>query len=240
MATAPKWKDMKKITLFVFLITLLIACSKHSDNIEPNKPQAEILTEKNQQNDATAQYNLGMMFENGDGVPRDFTKAVASLEKAASQGHVNAMYQLGNMYSHQGRDYAKAVIWYEKAASQGHADAMYQLGRMHDRGLSDGPYDDAKALAWLEQAAAQGHTEAMYYLATDYYEDSRADDVKTLAWLEQAAAQGHANAMYNLGSMYANGQGVTQDLAKAKVWYEKHCKTARLSNCEDYVKTNTE
>lgn len=41
------------------------------------------------------------------------------------------------------------------------------------------------------------------------------DDVQAAYWYQQAAGQGHSAALYNLGLMYANGQGVQQDLALA-------------------------
>ena len=39
--------------------------------------------------------------------------------------------------------------------------------------------------------------------------------------LEQAAAKGDAHAMFRLGLVYASGEGVAQDYAKAREWYEK-------------------
>jgi TPR repeat protein len=38
---------------------------------------------------------------------------------------------------------------------------------------------------------------------------------------EKAAAKDNADAMNNLGALFANGQGVPQDYAKAREWYEK-------------------
>ncbi len=45
------------------------------------------------------------------------------------------------------------------------------------------------------------------------------DDVRSV--FESGAALGDAVAMRNLGLLYANGQGVAQDYAKAREWYEK-------------------
>jgi TPR repeat protein len=36
-----------------------------------------------------------------------------------------------------------------------------------------------------------------------------------------AEAQGYAEAQYNLGNLYANGQGVPKDYAKAIYWLKK-------------------
>ena len=44
-------------------------------------------------------------------------------------------------------------------------------------------------------------------LAVDYY--------------RSAADQGHAGAQYRLGLCYANGKGVSKDVAEAKRWYQK-------------------
>src|SRR5437868_1947968 len=44
---------------------------------------------------------------------------------------------------------------------------------------------------------------------------------KDLQTLQIQAAQGNAQAQSNLGSLYYNGQGIPQDYAKARQWYEK-------------------
>ena len=40
-----------------------------------------------------------------------------------------------------------------------------------------------------------------------------------LGWFKLGAEQGYANAQYNLGILYANGFGVTQDYARAYMWW---------------------
>ena len=42
------------------------------------------------QNDAEAQFNLGIMYKDGIGVPPDQTEAINWLHKSSSLGHVNA------------------------------------------------------------------------------------------------------------------------------------------------------
>jgi len=41
-----------------------------------------------------------------------------------------------------------------------------------------------------------------------------------LGWFKLGAEQGYANAQYNLGILYANGFGVTQDYARAYMWWD--------------------
>ncbi len=44
---------------------------------------------------------------------------------------------------------------------------------------------------------------------------------ETVKRYRKAAEQGHAGAQYNLGEYYANGQGVSKDIAEARRWYQK-------------------
>ena len=62
--------------------------------------------------DANAQYNLGLKFAKGEGVPQDFAVAMSWYRKAADQGNASAQNSLGVMYAKgQGvpRDNAAAV-----------------------------------------------------------------------------------------------------------------------------------
>ena len=65
--------------------------------------------------DAQAQYNLGLMYRNGQGVLQDDAKAVRLYRLAAEQGYALAQSNLGHMYSNGSgvpQDYAEAVRWY--------------------------------------------------------------------------------------------------------------------------------
>ena len=79
-----------------------------------------------EQGEARAQFYLGMLYENGDGVPEDFGKAREWYQKSADQGHANAQFYLGLM-SAFGRgaplDLVQAHMWYSLAAGNGHARA---------------------------------------------------------------------------------------------------------------------
>ena len=89
------------------------------------------------QGDASAQYNLGLMYANGNGVLKDDKQATKWYRKAADQGDADAQYNLGWMY-HKGRgvlkDHKQAVKWYRKAADQG--DAGEHLHNRHTSHLS--------------------------------------------------------------------------------------------------------
>ena len=85
------------------------------------------------QGDADAQYNLGVMYANGQGVPKDDVQAVKWYRLAADQGDADAQALLGIAYADgQGvpKDYVQAVKWYRLAADQGYAKAQSNLGFM--------------------------------------------------------------------------------------------------------------
>lgn len=87
------------------------------------------------------------------------SRELSQLEKAATEGDVQAQVRLGFMFD-QGRgvrqDYAVARQWYEKAASQGNASAQFNLGVMHEIGKSV-RQDRAKAKEYYGKACDQGH-----------------------------------------------------------------------------------
>ena len=109
------------------------------------------------QGDADAQYNLGVMYNNGDGVPQDYAEAMKWHRKAANQGNGNAQFNLGFMYD-RGRgmrqNYAEAVKWYRLAANQGVAVAQYKLGLIYHDGQGV-PRDYVQAHMWFSLAASQ-------------------------------------------------------------------------------------
>ena len=80
--------------------------------------------------DIEAQFNLGVMYDEGAGVDKDLVAAAGWYRKAAEQGFVDAQSNLGMMYYHgQGVpcDYKKASSWFRKAASQGDQEASDYL-----------------------------------------------------------------------------------------------------------------
>jgi hypothetical protein len=115
-----------------------------------------------EQGNASAQLNLGLMYEMGEGVPEDFVEAVRWWRLAAEQGHASAQYNLGYMYDtgeDVPQDFVEAVRWYRLAAEQGAASAQYTIGLMYANGEGV-PEDHVLAYMWYNLAAAQGHESA--------------------------------------------------------------------------------
>ena len=58
------------------------------------------LTIKAKVGNADAQYKLGALYANGDGVELSADKAMYWFEKAADQNHVEALFDLSGLYRH--------------------------------------------------------------------------------------------------------------------------------------------
>ncbi|MBR5030625.1 MAG: SEL1-like repeat protein, partial [Muribaculaceae bacterium] len=186
-----------------------------------------------EQRNAPAQCSLGTCYYNGDGVKKDFTKAVEWFSKAAEQRNAPAQCSLGTCYYNGDgvkKDLVKAVEWYSKAAEQGNTVAQYNLGVCYDDG--DGVEKDfTKAVEWYTKAAEQGHISAQYNLGICYKNGNgvEKDLTKAVEWFTKAAEQGHASAQNNLGICFKNGNGVEKDLAKAVEWYTKAAEQGQAS-----------
>jgi uncharacterized protein len=112
-----------------------------------------------EQGDARAQYNLGVMYRDGEGVPQDYKTAMKWYSLAAEQGVANAQHNLGFMYywgNGVPQDYKTAVKWYTLAAEQGDADAQFSLGVMYYNGESV-LQDYIYAHMWGNISASNGH-----------------------------------------------------------------------------------
>lgn len=176
-----------------------------------------------EQGDATAQFNLGSMYEKGEGVPQDYEEAERWLLRSAEQGNSKAKFMLGKMhYYGQGvqKNGKEAVKWFRLAADQGNHHAQNILGLMYKKGEGL-PQDYKEAEKWFRLAAYQGFATAQLSLGCMYYngEGVPQDYEEAAKWLLRSAEQGDATAQSSLGVMYRHGQGVQKNDKEAVKWY---------------------
>jgi len=101
---------------YILLLTVLLA-----SNAFAAPDFDETMAEANQ-GDAFAQFNLGVMYENGEGVPENDAEAVKWYRKAADQGLADAQFNLGLMYENgEGvpENSIRAYVWWSMAKTQG-------------------------------------------------------------------------------------------------------------------------
>ncbi len=98
--------------------------------------------------DPRAQYHLGWMYANGEGLRVDEERAVALWSQAAQQGHTEARFRLALAYLYgEGveRDTAQALAWLEPLAREGDDDARRVLRHL----AADGNPAAVEHVRWL-------------------------------------------------------------------------------------------
>ena len=155
------------ILMLLFCISIAYASAGIDEAVEkykkgdykPAYKEFKALAEKG---NAKAQYNLGIMYYSGKGVPRDPQEALKWFKLSASQGHPDAQYNLGVLY-YSGivvpKDHKEALKWFNLSAEQGESDAQYYLGVMYDKGEGV-PKDYVKAYMWFQILTSKKYTSA--------------------------------------------------------------------------------
>lgn len=149
------------LIVVVFFTSLFVyGCASTIDHTLLDDKSEELVNLLNKANDgdAISQYQLGLMYYQGNEIPQDLDQAIQWFEKATSQNLDIAQYTLGVFYE-KGEDIPqdekKAVELFTHAASQGMAEAQYKLGLRYLNGIGVGQ-DDVSAYAWLTLARQQG------------------------------------------------------------------------------------
>ncbi|MCQ2077292.1 MAG: SUMF1/EgtB/PvdO family nonheme iron enzyme [Bacteroidaceae bacterium] len=208
---------MKKILLFLLLMVCIL----------PTRAELSFADTKRlaEQGNKLAQYHLGMCYELGRDVTKDYTQAAYWYKKSADQGYSSAQNNIGACYKNGTgvtKDYAQAVYWFRKSANQGEAVAEYNLGVCYEWGQGVAK-DYAQAVYWYKKAAEQGLAAAQYNLGLCYYAGKGVgrNAQQAVYWYKKAAEQGNADAQFNLGMCYSMGEGVAKDHTQAAYWYKK-------------------
>ena len=172
---------------------------------------------------ADAQNNLGVCYENGNGVAKSYAEAVKWYKLAAEQGDSIAQNNLGVCYANgEGveQNYEEAVKWYRLAAEQGDSNAQFNLGWCYENG-NGAKQNYEEAVKWYRLAAEQGDSNAQFNLGW-FHENGIGTEQnyeEAVKWYRLAANQGDSAAQNNLGCCYENGNGVEKNYKEAVKWY---------------------
>lgn len=104
-----------------------------------------------------AQYNIGWLFANGNGLRVDVKKAVQWWKKAAENGYLDAQFAIGLAYTTgEGikADTNKAFKWFLKAALSGHEDSKDIVKRLVLDSGKDyyNQFPQIIEISWLKQS----------------------------------------------------------------------------------------
>lgn len=141
-----------------------------------------------------AQYRLGTLYENGQGVEKSVEEAKKWYRKAAAQNHARARRRLEAIEGKTSSPGSESVAlkWYQDLADQGEPDAQYNLGFMYETGFSV-PKDDGKAAQWYERAAEKKNVPAQLRLGLMYLAGSgvKQSEIQGAKWLQAAGERGN-------------------------------------------------
>lgn len=145
--------------------------------------------------------NLGIIYRDGHGVPKNLQKAMAWFQKGADLKDARAQYVLGYMYNvglGVPVDAAKALDLWKKSAEGGDDTAQYETGRAYFDG-NGFPKDSGKAAEWYLKSAVQGNTQAQHSIGWMYAsgEGISKDLVLAYAWTNLASTSGNKDSQAN-------------------------------------------
>jgi|GEM_PF-4854539 len=170
---------------------------------------------------SAAQYQMGMMYYQGEGQPQDYEVAADYFQKAAEQGNEEAKKMLSEIRSKPAAkpkmpDGRPLVTW-----SDEYVEAMEYY-----HGGKERPQDYKAAADLCEKAAKDGFWPAKHMLGNMYLHGHGVEQsaTKGLKWLTEAALEGYIPAQVELGEVYYTGLGVSQNLKEATKWYEMAAK----------------
>ena len=215
------------ILIFFTLITGSVLASDAMDGLSAHSKEdftsaIRIFKKCAGENDPSCQAMLGFMYNNGQGVGKNYGEAARWYMLAAAEGNSLAQVKLAHLYK-LGRGVDKdvnfAVSLYKRAASRD-SEAALSLGLMYLDG--DGVLQDySEAMIWLKLAAEQGDSYAQSKIGLMHMkgEGVTRDYAKASYWFKLAAEQGDSLSHLYLGIMSEHGLGTLKDKVKAHMWY---------------------
>ena len=170
---------------------------------------------------ASAKTRIGILYEWGLGVPRDYAEAWKWFLEAANLGDGFAQAYIGDYYFHgigRERSFTDALHWYRAAADKNVPLGISQVGWIYLNGLGVAP-DTAEARRWYQKGAMLDSPSSEYQLGWIYGHVAPLDYAEAMKWYRKAAAHGHPTAENNIGFLYEHGLGVKADYRAAARWY---------------------
>jgi TPR repeat protein len=156
------------LVMDAYAVTPSVACRKDMRKLEERTTTAIAKSKKPismleclykaEQGDVRAQFDLGLRYAKGRGIPRDDREARYWYRKAAEQQDMRAQLNLGIMCL-MGRGAPRnakvAFEWCKKSAVNGLPEAQATLGGMYEKGVGV-KADIIRASVWYKRAADQG------------------------------------------------------------------------------------
>ena len=188
----------------------------------------EILTPLADINNSEAQYLLGTLYFEGNGVPTDSAKAADLFAKAAQDNNSDAQLKLGLIYL-EGIGVSKSLtnsrFWLEQASENNHPSASSALSKLKvSEDAEHRRKEEAKRVEEEEIVEEVIETDAEVLAKTlvkaeSYYNSGLLSDAFENFLI--AARKGNAKAQERVGWMLFKGKGVKKDKDLGIEWWKK-------------------
>ncbi len=116
--------------------------------------------------DAAGCYGLGLLYEDGSGVPADAARAASLYERACDGGELRGCENLGRLYALGNgvkRDGSRAVVLFQRACDGGDLRGCGHLGSAYGTGMGV-PRDGARATELYKRACDGGERDFCAFL----------------------------------------------------------------------------
>lgn len=154
----------------------------------------ELLYESADEDYHHSQYYLSFLNATGKfGFVQNMQEAKKWAARAAANGSVDAMYDLGNWAFHNDHNVAVAIKWHTKAAKYNFIPSMHFLSQYYEC------YNDStQSFKWDLAAAKLGDPQAQCNVAISYYEGIGVKKERKVAhsWLRKAVDQNYPFSCY--------------------------------------------
>lgn len=146
--------------------------------------------------------SLGLLYQSGEGIPRDIPAAIRHFRRAADQGYAPAQYLLGALYASNAdgapRDLNLAVQYFRSAAVQNYPSAQAALGWAYADGLGGLGRDETEAVRLFQLAANAKDPDGEFRLALMLASGRGAPKNIALAsnLMKASSSQGYAAAQH--------------------------------------------
>lgn len=228
-------KNILSVTLLVSMVTLLSGCNmlggsifssnnKNSSISSTNSSDIVLRCENDnlkgcRSNSAIQYYSIGLAYESGEKVSKDYSIAREWYKKADAKGNINSTTNLASMYVRGDggeKNYKEAFRLYSNAAGRGDSVAMLDLGILYENGAGVDKNVD-KAIYWYRRSASLNNIDAEKKLGDFYWNQDKKSE--SYQWYLLAAKNGDPEAQFTVGNLLENGNGIKTNKKHAFYWH---------------------
>jgi TPR repeat protein len=185
---------------------------------------------------AVAEFNVGSLYETGEGVERSDASAALWYRKALDHSQADPrdhitrssfqallrLYDRGTAIPSKSLEdnRKEGIAWLRLMADQDNGFAQLLLAQAYEHGTLGVARDDRQAFRWMSKAVEkEPHAQTVLGYVYRTGRGQPKDYPRALELLRKAAEGGDPQGQVNLASMYEEGKGVKKDYGEAFKWY---------------------